>query len=247
MRDAMQSIPVSYRREWQDGFGARGWKLDVSIGEPSVIAATAEHGTRVPTSVLVHDILDHHLCGFGIGGHRNEAMALMQLASRTGADPRVDFRQIVDEDLMQGHCNGEPWFSFLPADLAAHLPASMRDGKAVIDTLRQVFGEDALRERLVEHFVAIGESVQQRVEARWRYMGLEYRRRGPMGLALQELLARVDALALERGWPHAHGQFMVDNHTCILVLDSPQIRVYEAEVQVGRRPATLPSTSQHQE
>ncbi|MCA1806103.1 MAG: hypothetical protein LC646_12430, partial [Xanthomonadaceae bacterium] len=122
MRDAMQSIPVSYRREWQDGFGARGWKLDVSIDEPSVIAATAEHGMRVPTSVLVHDILDHHLCGFGIGGHRNEAMALLQLAARTGADPRVDFRQIVDEDLMQGHCNGEPLLAFLPDDLVALVP-----------------------------------------------------------------------------------------------------------------------------
>lgn len=101
-------VPVTYRREWQDGFGARGWKLDVSIGEPSVIAATAEHGTRIPTSVLMHDILDHHPCGFGIGGHRNETMEPMQLASRTGADPCVDFRQIVDEDLMHGHCNGEP-------------------------------------------------------------------------------------------------------------------------------------------
>lgn len=238
MRDAMQSILVSYRREWQDGFGARGWKLDVAIGEPSVIAATAEHGTRVPTSVLVHDILDHHLCGFGIGGHRNEAMALMQLASRTGADPLVDFRQIVDEDLMQGHCNGESLLAFLPDDLAARLPAHIRDGKAVIGFLRDALGADALRERLVEHFVAIGESVQQRVEARWRYMGLEYRRRGPMGLALQELLARIDALALERDWAQAHGLLMVGNHTCILVLESPRIRVFEAEV--GRHPAAIP-------
>jgi hypothetical protein len=78
-------------------------------------------------------------------------------------------------------------------------------------------------------------------------MGLEYRRRGPMGLALQELLARVDALALERDWPRAHGQFMVDNRTCILVLDSPRIRVFEAEVQVGEGTTTLPSISQHQE
>jgi hypothetical protein len=222
MRAAMQSIPVSYRREWQDGFGARGWKLDVSIAEPSVIAATAEHGTRVPTSVLVHDILDHHLCGFGIGGHRNEAMALMQLASRTGADPRVDFRQIVDEDLMQGHCNGEPLLAFLPDDLAALVPAQARDGKSVIGFLRDALGEDALRERLVAHFVTIGEAVQQDVESRWRRVGLDYRLRGPMGLALQELLVRVDALAREQDWQQAHARFEVGNSECTLTLDAAE-------------------------
>ncbi|MFN2338012.1 MAG: hypothetical protein ABR544_03465 [Gammaproteobacteria bacterium] len=222
MRDAMQSIPVSYRREWQDGFGARGWKLDVSIDEPSVIAATAEHGMRVPTSVLVHDILDHHLCGFGIGGHRNEAMPLLQLASRTGADPRVDFRQIVDEDLMQGHCNGEPLLAFLPDDLVALVPAQARDGKSVIGFLRNALGEDALRERLVEHFVAIGESVQQRVKARWRYMGLEYQRRASMGLALQQLLVRVDEYAHEEDWEQAHGRFLVGNEVCAVVMDGPK-------------------------
>ena len=247
MRDAMQSVPVSYRREWQDGFGARGWKLDVAIGEPNVIAATAEHGMRVPTSVLVHDILDHHLCGFGIGGHRNEAMALMQLASRTGADPRVDFRQIVDEDLMQGRCHGEPWFSFLPADLAARLPGHMTDGKSIIGILRAALGAEALRERLVAHFVTIGQSVQSLVEARWRRMGLDYRLRGPMGLALQELLTRIDALVVERDWPQAHGQFMIGSPACILVLDSPRIRVFEAEVQVDGVTTTLSSISQHQE
>ncbi len=229
MRDAMQSIPVSYRREWQDGFGARGWKLDVAIGEPSVIAATAEHGTRVPTSVLVHDILDHHLCGFGIGGHRNEAMALLQLASRTGADPRVDFRQIVDEDLMQGHCSGEPWITFLPADLAALLPGRMTDGKSIISILSAALGEEALRERLVEHFVTIGQSVQSLVEARWRRMGLDYRLRGPMGLALQQLLVHVDGRAHEEDWEQAHGRLLVGNEVCAVVLDSPEVMDLESD------------------
>ena len=223
MNEAMQTIPVSYRREWQDGFGARGWKLDVSIGEPSVIAATAEHGTRVPTSVLVHDILDHHLCGFGIGGHRNEAMALLQLASRTGADPRVDFRQIVDEDLMQGHCNGEPLLAFLPGDLVTLVPAQARDGKSVIGFLRAALGDEALRVRLVEHFVAIGQSVQQEVESRWRGMGLDYCLRGPMGLALQQVLVRVDGRAHEADWEQAHGRFLVGNEVCAVVLDSPEV------------------------
>lgn len=27
-------VPVTYQREWQEGFGAHGWKLDVSIVDP---------------------------------------------------------------------------------------------------------------------------------------------------------------------------------------------------------------------
>ncbi|HEB97490.1 MAG TPA: hypothetical protein ENI96_13790, partial [Sedimenticola thiotaurini] len=85
-------IPVTYRDEWQDGFGARGWKLDASLMESTVISSTAYTGEKVPTSVLVHDILDHLLSGFGFSGHRNEAMAVVQLASRTGADIEISFR-----------------------------------------------------------------------------------------------------------------------------------------------------------
>lgn len=224
------AVPVTWQREWRDGFGARGWKLDASIGEPSVIAATAEHGERIPTSVLVHDILDHHLCGFGIGGHRNEAMALMQLASRTGADPRPDFRQIVEEDIMQGHCNGESLRSFLPEDLVTSLPADVQDGKAIIESLLAAMDIDVLRERLVQHFVDIGESVQRRVEARWRSLGLQYDRRGAMGLALQKLLVQVDALVCEQRREHAHGRFMVGNRECAMVLDTPFQRQFTAAV-----------------
>ncbi|MDT8388146.1 MAG: hypothetical protein RQ736_11580 [Thiogranum sp.] len=215
------AVPVTYQREWQDGFGARGWKLDVSINEPSVIAATAETGERIPTSVLVHDILDHHLCGFRIGGHRNEAMALLQLAARTGADPRVDFRQIIDEDIMHGHCNGESLRAFLPPDLAEQLPADLDDDRSLIQHLRSVIDETVLRERLVQHFVQIGESVQSQVEAHWRDLGLSYRRRSEMGKALQQLLARVDKQARDQHWEQAHGRFMVGDQECALVLETP--------------------------
>lgn len=221
-------VPATYRREWPDGFGARGWKLDVSIGEPSVIAATAEYGTRIPTSVLVHDILDHHLCGFGIGGHRNEAMALMQLASRTGTDPCPDFRQIIEEDLMRGHCNGESLRSFLPDDLAALVPRDAVDGRGAIDALRTRLGDESLRARLVDHFIAIGRSAQVAVEERWQLLGLDYRRRGALGLALQNLLVRMDTLACEESWERAHASFIVGNARCAVVMDFPRTARFTA-------------------
>ena len=77
-------VSCLYRRTWQDGFGARGWKLAGTANDPEVIASTAATGERIPTSVFVHDILDHFLCGLGPSGHRNEAVALLQLAARTG-------------------------------------------------------------------------------------------------------------------------------------------------------------------
>lgn len=226
-------VPVTYCREWRDGLGARGWKLDVSIGEPSVIAATAEHGTRIPTSVLVHDILDHHLCGFGIGGHRNEAMALMQLASRTGADPYVDFRQIVTEDLMHGHCNGESLRSFLPRDLTDLIPKDVIEGKAIINFLTGELGSSTLFDRLVKQFAAIGKSVQQQVEAHWQYLGLDYHRRTDMGMALQRLLTQIDTVASEQDWVAAHGKFVVGNNYCSAELSSPIHLWFEEPVTTG--------------
>ena len=86
---------MSYRDEWEDGFGVRGWKLDAAMRDSTVIASTAYTGENVPTSVLIQDILDHLLCGFGFSGHRNEAMAVVQLASRTGVDAEISFCPMV--------------------------------------------------------------------------------------------------------------------------------------------------------
>lgn len=222
--DSGAAVPVQYRAVWEDGFGARGWKLDVALDEPSVIAATAVTGERIPTSVLVHDILDHHLSGVAIGGHRNEAIALVQLASRTGADASLDYGQITDEDLLQGQCNGESLWSFLPDDLRRLAGDGGQEGKQLIETLQQRLGAGPLRERLVERFWEIGRAEQQHVEDRWRRSGLDYGRRGEMGLALQRLLAQADEEAREREWPTAAGVFRVGNRHCSLTLGAPRER-----------------------
>lgn len=93
-------VPVTYKKVWDDGFGARGWKVNATIGDPEIIASTRETGWKINTSVFIHDILDHLLSGFGISGHRREAMALIQLAKRTGSDPGPEFEQLVREDIL---------------------------------------------------------------------------------------------------------------------------------------------------
>lgn len=236
------AIPITYRHEWPDGFGARGWKLDAAMDEPGVIAATAETGENIPTSVLIHDLLDHHLSGFAVGGHRNEARALIQLASRTGADPEVDFAQIVDEDLLaRGHCNGEPLLDFLPADVLAHVPAATADGREVMNALIQRWGREALRARLIRHFREVGEAAQGAVEAHWRSLGLDYGLREAIGLVLQAVLRPADAQVGVEGWHHAHGSFLVGDEVCALELDSPWRLTWRQRVRPIPHPGPGPS------
>ena len=40
MGDGSVQVPVTYKKVWDDGFGARGWKVDATIGDPEIIAST---------------------------------------------------------------------------------------------------------------------------------------------------------------------------------------------------------------
>ncbi len=82
IHDDCVQIQVTYKKVWDDEFGARGWKLNATIGDPEIIASTRETGQKISTSAFIHDILDHFLSGFGVSGHGSEAMALIQLSKR---------------------------------------------------------------------------------------------------------------------------------------------------------------------
>lgn len=221
MSEASVLIPVTYRAEWQDGYGARGWKLDVSLDDPEVIAATAETGRKLPTSVLVHDILDHHLCGLALGGHRNEAIALHQLSLRTGADPQPDLLQMVDEDLMHGGVVGESMRDFLSEELRAVLPPGLNGDRSVVEYLAARMGRDRLRQSLLRRLCDIGRDMSDGAVEHYRRSGLDPARRGVLGLALQALLVRVDAQALSENWQEAHGRFALSDRRCALEIDNP--------------------------
>ena len=219
MTTPLVKIPVTYKHRWDDDFGARGWKLDCSIQEPSVIAATAEAGQNIPTSVLIHDMLDHHLCGVDIGGHRNEAIALIQLAIRTGADPRLDYAQIVEEDLMHDHINGEPMASFLPEDLLELIPSTLESPNKSISLLRESLGDEVLRKRLIEHFFNLGQAAKQQAESAFRSTGLDYTQRTEMGLCLQKVLQYADKVVKETNTQVTHGIFRINQCQCGVELD----------------------------
>ncbi|VAW81178.1 hypothetical protein MNBD_GAMMA13-1283 [hydrothermal vent metagenome] len=226
------AIRVTYKLEWQDGFGARGWKLDCTLDDPNVIATTAATGCQISTSVLVHDMLDHYISGFPLSGHRNEAMALIQLASRTGSDPRPDYAQMVDEDLMQGSVSGERLRSFLPPGFLKYLPDNSMSGKQVISALVDKLGQSALRTALIDRFFELGERGIPLAQASWRRHGLDYQLRNQFGQCLQKLLARVDKVIQERGCSYANGEFLLNNQSCQLHGVTPD--VYRLKELVNR-------------
>jgi hypothetical protein len=215
-------VPCLYRRTWRDGFGARGWKLASAAGDPEVIASTGATGERIPTSVFVHDILDHLLCGLGPSGHRNEAVALMQLAARTGADPTPDFAQMVDEDLLQGRVVGEPFRELLPPELTRTLPARVRGGTDCIEWLKARMGHEALRERLIARFFDLGTSGAPVARGHYAAHGLDPRRRGPLGLALQRLLQEADGWVQDIDLAMAAGEVWMTPRRCGFEIREPQ-------------------------
>lgn len=210
--DGSVQVPVTYKKEWDDGFGARGWKVDATIGDPAIIASTRETGQRINTSVFIHDILDHFLSGFAVSGHRSEAMALIQLSKRTGSDPGSDYEQLVREDILNGMVNGEALMDFLPADLHAVLPenTTMTD-KETMAYLREDIGEERLIKSLVDNFFELGKKGEKHASDTWKILGLDTNKRTEIGLALQSLLGVVDQTVEKLELDELHGIISIDN------------------------------------
>ncbi len=213
-------VPVAYRTEWPDGFGARGWKLDAAVGDCHVIASTVYTGEKVPTSVLVHDVLDHYISGFGFSGHRNEAMATAQLGLRGGAEIRSSYLLMV-HDILHGEVEGESLDTFLPPSLKRLLPTEALVSVEKMHYLAERLSKGELHSILLSHFYEIGLSGVPRAIASWTSHGLDYERRAAIGLCLQRLLARAETLPELRAGQSIHGAFSLDNELCALALESP--------------------------
>ncbi|MBU2755305.1 hypothetical protein HFU84_12135 [Acidithiobacillus sp. CV18-2] len=225
-------VPISYCAEWADGYGARGWKLDVALDDPEIIASTSDAGLCIPTSVLIHDILDHYLCGLSPSGQRAEASALHQLALRTGADPLPDLAQMVDEDLLHGRVIGETMYNFLPENLRDQLPAGLVEDRAIIKYLLSIFDKEAFRNLLIEYLVDLGKNDADRARAHYESKGLQYGQRGALGLAMQSLLVEIDSLAKNSNWRTAHAAYILSNGRCALDVSLPISIDFEAAYSI---------------
>lgn len=212
-------VPVMYKKSWDDGFGARGWKLEATIGDPQIIASTRETGQKINTSVFVHDILDHFLSGFSVSGHRSEAMALIQLSKRTNSDPQPDYEQMVREDIINGRVNGESLTSFLPKQLLDMLPTGMEmTNKETMSFLKQKLSERRLSSILIEHFFSLGKVGENHAINSWMKLGLNPEKQTELGLALQNLLEAIDSKVEEMRIDELKGAIRIHKNTVDFVL-----------------------------
>ncbi len=213
-------IPVSYRDEWQDGLGARGWKMDRAIGDPVLIATTAYSGEKVPTSVLIHDMLDHFVSGYGLSGHRNEAKATLQLGLRTGTEIASSYSQLA-EDIIAAGINGEPLAQFLSPALCALLPAAAATDRERIAALIHRLGRTTLKDAVIEQLWRYGNQGRAEATASWQAHGLDYTRRSAIGLCLQQLLVSAEHYVNELSLTACQGRFIIGNGACAMAIDAP--------------------------
>jgi hypothetical protein len=208
-------VPATYRCCWNDGFGARGWKLDAAIGDLAIIASTRETGDQIPTSVLIHDILDHLLSGFCISGHRAAAMASYQLSLRTGGDIRPDYLQLVNEDIRYGHVNGESLVSFLPEQLLQVVTDVLtQDEQLIMAVLAERLGIQVFIEQLVRWLVELGQRGGELANASWKILGLDNSKRSRIGLTLQNILLDADLQAEAGSVEYMRADFCIANDHC---------------------------------
>ena len=229
-------VPVTFKQEWDDGFGARGWKLNINAQDPEVIASTAFAGESIPTSVLIHDILDHFISGFGPSGHRNEAKALTQLHQRTESHIRPDLEQMIDEDILHGTVIGESLQSFLPQDLLEYLSGNDASDKEKMATLIAELGRDRVRASLLNRFYELGEQGITDARKSWKNHGLDYSARTATGLCLQALLTEVDKYVSSQKVDRARGEFVVGNIYCAMRLSEPHDFHMTLPVTVVKQP-----------
>ncbi len=217
-------VSVTYRKVWNDGFGARGWKVNATIGDPQIIASTRETGQKINTSVFIHDILDHFLSGFGISGHRSEAMALIQLSKRTGSSPEPDYEQLAREDILNGIVNGEKLRDFLPTNLISMIPdnSGMTD-KEIIAYLKEKLGERRLVKYLVDHFFELGKSGESHAAESWKRLELDINKQSEIGHALQKLLEVIDQNVEKLGIEYLYGHIKINNNHVSFTINEPYI------------------------
>lgn len=209
-------VTAVYRSCWDDGYGVRGWKIAPAVDDPRVIASAAHSGSVSPTCVLVHDIMDHHLCGLPIGGHRNEVIATLLHAMRNRLSVDTSIDMMVDEFLDTGYCGEEPR-QFLPSDLVERLP-SATPAHLISAVLADSFGMPQLRERITRHYYSIGIAGLSAALGAYERLGLSILARHQVGVRLQQLIEQAESHVERSDTAVATGVFSIADAACGLTL-----------------------------
>ena len=217
-------FPLLYRSEWQDGYGAQGWKLDVAVKDRQVIACTSYTGQKSQTSVLIHDLLDHLVSGFWLSGYRNEARATAMHGLRNGIEVRSSYEHMI-EDILRSKNLDEPFHDFLPSRLTEEIPENCVTDVEKFDFLLERLGAEELRSLLLQGFLRVVIGGIPLAYEQWKKQHLLFEEMNAIGRCLQRLQVRGESLIAETGVDRAAGSFQIGNEVCKLVLQLGQDRV----------------------
>jgi hypothetical protein len=136
---------------------------------------------------------------------------------------------MVNEDLLLGQADGDALRDLLPADLLARLPEGLGDGsiaggaegRAIIATLTEALGREALRARLIRRLFELGELGAAGASGCFAAHGLDAGRRQPLGLALQGLFARAHAFVEGDTAAWAEAVVVLDRCRCRFDVTAP--------------------------
>lgn len=223
MKPPQAQLEIVYQKCWNDGFGARGWKIAPSIDDPRVIASSTYVGLASPTCVLIHDIMDHHLCGLSIGGHRNEMVATLLHAMRNGLPVRKSIDMMIDEFLTSGYC-GEEISEFLADDLLEFISPDTPSERVPL-LLSNTLGEAAIRSRLLDHYYNLGLAGLAPALMHYENLGLSLSRRYELGVRLQLLLEEAEACVIQDDTSCATGILDIADEDCSLILSGADWRI----------------------
>ena len=217
-------FPLIYRTEWQDGYGAQGWKLDIAVNDSEVIACSSYTGQKSQTSVLIHDLLDHLVSGFWLSGYRNEARATAMHGLRNGIEVRSSYERMI-EDILQSRNLGEPFQNFLPSKVVAGIPQNCVTDTDKFEFLLKQRGLDELRTLMLQGFLALGIGGIPLAYEQWKKQNLRFEKMQAIGRCLQRLQERGESLIAEAGADMATGSFQISNEACQLMLELGRDRV----------------------
>jgi len=139
-------------------------------------------------------------------------MALIQLSMRTGASPQPDYKQIIEEDILQGRVNGESMKSFLPESLLQLLPdgEKMTD-KEMIAYLKNKLTVEDLTDTLIKHFFTLGKAGGKHAENSGVKLAMDQNKQKQIGEALQKQLVEIDGKAEELDIDMLKGNISIEN------------------------------------
>ena len=164
---------------------------DSGGGFPTFPSSTAI-GPASPTSVPIHDVLDHWVCGFGWRTYSDEAKATVMHGLRNGIDVRKSF-ELLAEDLIADQNPLEP-IELFNLYRGLLLGGALNPSREAFNRVICQMGHEKAIASTSMSLHRIGLEGIHEAQRQWQKLGLNLSLMGHIGLALQELLKEAESI-----------------------------------------------------